>query len=385
MARAKLPPGIQEWTPHPTTGRPRYLVRWRTPQRKARMQVFDRLVDAKAHKAQVDAAKLAGTYIDAATGRQTFDAFAEEWAAAQDGWKEGTREAWPTIRRRLEPRIGSAPLATIDQLALKRLRGDLAKKYAPKTVTLTMAYATMILRAAYASRRIAHDPTAGLRAKKVRADDQGGHVGPDQVPTRAEALAILAGTPATFRAGVALGLAGLRIGEVLGMTADRLELEHRRVTIDRQMQRYRGESKLTTPKAEKVRTITVPNLVAVELRRHLRDRPEGILFRGLRGTEMMRRDQFYDSAWKPALRAAGLPPGRFVFHSLRHFCASTLLAEGAPITAVAGHLGDTVETVTRTYVHWLRDDRDVPAEVLDRVLAPPAALPARDEPAVEGV
>jgi site-specific recombinase XerD len=32
-----------------------------------------------------------------------------------------------------------------------------------------------------------------------------------------------------------------------------------------------------------------------------------------------------------------------VFHSLRHFCASTLLAEGAPITAVAGHLGDTVE------------------------------------------
>jgi integrase len=61
-----------------------------------------------------------------------------------------------------------------------------------------------------------------------------------------------------------------------------------------------------------------------------------------------------------------------VFHSLRHFCASTLLAEGAPITAVAGHLGDTVETVSRTYAHWLRDDRDVPADVLDRVLAPSA-------------
>ena len=52
----------------------------------------------------------------------------------------------------------------------------------------------------------------------------------------------------------------------------------------------------------------------------------------------------------------------------------TLLAEGAPITAVAGHLGDTVETVSRTYVHWLRDDRDVPLAVLDRVLAPPDAI-----------
>jgi 20S proteasome alpha/beta subunit len=47
-----------------------------------------------------------------------------------------------------------------------------------------------------------------------------------------------------------------------------------------------------------------------------------------------------------------------------------LPAEGAPLAAVAGHLGDTVATVNRIYVHWLRDDRDVPADVLDRVLAP---------------
>ena len=39
------------------------------------------------------------------------------------------------------------------------------------------------------------------------------------------------------------------------------------------------------------------------------------------------------------------------FHSLRHFAASTLLTEGAPLTAVAGHLGDTVETVSRVYAH----------------------------------
>jgi integrase len=139
---------------------------------------------------------------------------------------------------------------------------------------------------------------------------------------------------------------------------------------------------LTTPKAEKVRTITVPAVVAVELRRHLRDYvAEGILFRGLRGAEMLRRDQFYSSAWRPALRAAKLAEDRFKFHACRHWCASTLLAEGAPITAVAGHLGDTVETVSRVYAHWLRDDRDVPAAVLDRVLAPPAALRTRDEAA----
>jgi hypothetical protein len=85
---------------------------------------------------------------------------------------------------------------------------------------------------------------------------------------------------------------------------------------------------------------------------------------------MLRRDQFYSSGWKPALTAAGLAADRFVFHACRHWYASTLLAEGAPLSAVAGHLGDTVETVSRTYVHWLRDDRDVPAEILDRMLGP---------------
>jgi integrase len=77
----------------------------------------------------------------------------------------------------------------------------------------------------------------------------------------------------------------------------------------------------------------------------------------------------YDSAWRPALRGAGLAEDRFKFHSWRYFCASSLLADGAPITAVAGHLGDTVETISKVYLHWLRDDRSVPRVVLDRLLA----------------
>jgi hypothetical protein len=51
-----------------------------------------------------------------------------------------------------------------------------------------------------------------------------------------------------------------------------------------------------------------------------------------------------------------------------------MLAEGVPVTAVAGHLGDTVETVSRTYAHWLRDDRDTPAAALSRMLRPTLAV-----------
>ena len=32
------------------------------------------------------------------------------------------------------------------------------------------------------------------------------------------------------------------------------------------------------------------------------------------------------------------------------------------------YLGDTLETLQRVYAHWMRDDRDVPADALDRIL-----------------
>lgn len=356
----------------------RWRARWREyPGGPQRTRTFQRKIDAEQFLDQVRGDLVRGSYIDPDAGRQTFESFADEWAAAQD-WKATSRQSWSAHRRRLLEHLGPLPLDVIDLVRLQGVQQALGKTYACSTVTTTMSYAGSIMRAANASGRIGRDPTKGLRAPKVRAGESDGRVGPDEVPTRSEAAAILAGTPAPYRAAIALGIAGLRVGEVIGMAADRVDLTTRQVTIDQQLQRLDNENVLTTPKGEKVRTIVVPNVVAVEIRRHLRDhQDEGMLFRGRRGTATIRRDQFYNSAWQPALKAAGLED-RFKFHSLRHFCASTLLAEGAPLAAVAGHLGDTVETVSRTYVHWLRDDREVPASVLDRVLAPTRSNPAED-------
>jgi integrase len=282
--------------------------------------------------------------------------------------KPSTRQGWGQTRRRLSS-IWRLPLAEIDRLALEQLRATLAQDYSRRVARNTMLRALAIARYAYVCGLVGRDPTIGVTAgPKRRADDAPEHVGDDRVPTRAEALTILTHTPAAYRATVALGIAGLRIGEVLGMKAEAVDLAQRRVTIERQAQPLAGQGmQLTTPKAERRQTITVPGVVAVELRRHLRDRPAGILFPG-GSNGLLPPARFYADAWRPALAAAGLE-GRFVFHALRHFCASTLLAEGAPITAVAGHLGDTVQTVAAVYAHWLRDDRDVPAAVLDRVLA----------------
>jgi len=46
-----------------------------------------------------------------------------------------------------------------------------------------------------------------------------------------------------------------------------------------------------------------------------------------------------------------------------------MLAEGVNPIAVAGYLGDTFETLHRVNAHWMHDDRDVPADALERILA----------------
>lgn len=354
-----------------------WRTRWRTPDGKPRSKVWERKRDADAHAAEVEVSKHRGAYIDPARGRVRMRDYAADWAAARD-WKDRTRKDWPVVWRRLDPLVGGLPVDQVDRLTLEQTRAKLAAKYARGVTEGTMHKLHAILRHAYASGVIGRDPTVGVAAApRRRADDPTGRVTPDEVPTRAEALAILAGAPADYRAAVALGLAGLRIGEVLGMTAEAVDLSARQVTVAQQTDGFT----VSTPKGERRRTIIVPGLVAVELRRRLRDRPTGWLFPGGGAEGTLHRNRFYELGWYPALTAAGLGPvdddgqpvdgpGRFVFHSLRHFCASTLLAEGAPPVAVAGYLGNSPEMVSRVYSHWLRDDREVPAGVLDRVLAP---------------
>ncbi len=137
-----------------------WRARWRSPEGRDRGKVFARKRDADVHIANVESAKAIGTYVDPRRGRQRFEDFADEWAEGQD-WKDTTRESWPYIKARLVPLLGKAQLAAVDQLMLKRVRAALAKEYSHATVKLTMAYAGMIMRAAYTSGRIGRDPTAG--------------------------------------------------------------------------------------------------------------------------------------------------------------------------------------------------------------------------------
>jgi len=297
----------------------------------------------------------------------TFEAFAEVWRAAQS---PADPTAVHTPLKRAYAEIGEMRLVDLSKLRLQALQKTLLTRYARNTVKLTMHYTKAVMRQAFDDGLIPSDPTIRLQMPRRDTRDSAGIVTADDVPTHAEALAILAAAAASFRIAVALGIGcGLRIGEILGVTPAQVDLEAGTLTIDAQQAR-RGRVGPKTWRGK--RTIDLPDVVLFYLRRIMGEDPTSQV-----PFLVVSRADFYKE-WQAALKAAGLDPMRFKFHAARHYCVSAMLARGVPLAEVAAYVGDAVETIASTYAHWLRDSDPMAKTALNAALGPVPEPEAED-------
>ena len=169
---------------------------------------------------------------------------------------------------------------------------------------------------------------------------------------------------------------GLRLGELLGLRWDDLDLEARTAMIRRTAQ-YLGREgvKLRTPKTSRSRrTISLsPSTVAL-LREHkvaqnerrLRLGPayedHGAVFAAPGGQLLAPYRASYE--FRKVVRALGLTGLRF--HDLRHTSATLALQAGVPAKLVSDRLGHaTVAFTLDTYAHVLPDQQRQAADLMD--------------------
>jgi integrase len=299
--------------------------------------------------------------------RESFETYAERWRESQ---VHRDPDAVRFALLRAYKLVGSVPVAGLDGLVVQKLQKQLQATYARSTTELTMVYVLAVCRQAHADGVCPVDATERFTRPRRDPQDNTGIVTPDMVPSHAEALAILAGTPARYRLGTALGFGcGFRVGEVLGLRP--CDVGPRAETISLKVQRQRRG--LVPPKSWRgKRTIEVPELVTVELRRALRANPPADLplMVGPRGGKLV-REGWYEQAWRPALKAAGVAPNRYKFHSARHYAVSAMLGDGVSLPEVAEYIGDHVDTVSGVYTHFLRDAPRTAKAALDKALGPP--------------
>jgi len=262
------------------------------------------------------------------------------------------------IRLHLKPHIGGHPLKSLDTRAVNRLWATLSKQgMSAGNVRKCSEVFASALEHAVREGMIAHAPTRS--AVKPRVVKQ-----PIEVFSDDEAVNLLAAASGDrLEALYMLAFAtGARQGELLSLEAEDVDLEDGTIHIRRTLDERDGGFHLQPPKsAAGVRVVSLPEFALVALRRHMAGRGTGPLF-ATRGGNYFLRSNFIRKEWEPLCEAAGVPYRKF--HSIRHTHASRLLAEGVDPAEVARRIGDSIETLMRSYAHWMRTGgRDTAAKV----------------------
>ena len=322
----------------------RYRARYRDAAGKEHARHFPRKVDAQKWLDEVTASVVTGQYVDPRAGRVTFDAFARVWALRQV-WETSTARGQDLVYR-------SVTFATVP---LSRLRASHIEGWvkamssdglAPTTIASRMNAVRAVLKAAVRDRLIASDPSQGVVLPRRRRAEAA-----MRIPSPAEVGAILAASEDYHRPMWALAaFAGLRLGEASAVQVRDIDFLRRRLRVERQVQRGKGELEIRPPKYGSERTVYLPDGVLALLSRHLEVFGAGTggwLIPGGGGGPVA--PSTANAWWMRTTARAGVSAR---LHDLRHFYASGLIADGCDVVTVQRALGHASATTTLdTYSH----------------------------------
>lgn len=351
-----------------------YRARYRDDAGKEHARHFKRKIDAQRWLDEVTASIVTGQYVAPKAGRITFREYANAWLDAQVN-RESTETTYRGhLNRHVYPVIGDLPLEKILTSTVQGLikgmsiDSDDRSALAPATIETVYKVVASVFRAAVRDRKIARTPCDGINLPEVHKTRV--------QPLAASQLDVLAeNLPERLRALVILGAGtGVRQGEALGLTRDRLRLlgKDPMITIDRQLvTRAGGTTVFAPPKtASSVRTIPLPKVVVNALNEHIAAFDIGahdLLFTW-QGQGITR--QRFGHLWRPAAAAAGLTDATGTgMHALRHYYASLLIRYGESVKTVQDRLGHKSATETLdTYSHLWADSDDRTRAAVDSVL-----------------
>jgi integrase len=262
------------------------------------------------------------------------------------------------VRIHLKPRVGGIPLRKLTVAQVTKLWADMDREGVTtgNIKKCSEVFATA-LEAAVTEGKIPVAPTANASKPQVHREEV-------EVFTREEVRAILkAADGDRFEALYALAVGtGAREGELLALGKEHFDVVAGTVRIAQTLDERGGEFFLNPPKSHSGnRTVSLPAFALDAVKAHLKDREAGGVFQTKNRTYLTRTN-FIRKEWKPLLAKAEVRYRKF--HALRHTHASELLAAGVDPLEVAKRIGDKIETLMRSYAHWIpTTNRDTAAKV----------------------
>ncbi|MEG1593163.1 MAG: site-specific integrase [Oscillibacter sp.] len=157
---------------------------------------------------------------------------------------------------------------------------------------------------------------------------------------------------------------GLRIGELLALGAEDINLEAGTLSVTKSFQSIAGREVVTEPKTKKSRRVLpLPDKLCVELREYM-----AALYEPKPGDRLFPfTKSYFHKQMEAACAVCGIEKIRL--HDLRHSHASLLIHLGVPIILVSERLGhENIETTLRTYSHLYPAKNDEAMKKLDDLM-----------------
>ncbi len=227
-----------------------------------------------------------------------------------------------------------------------------------------------ILNTACTDRLIALNPCTITGAGVERSPER-------PVATLAQVWTLADAVPPRFRALVlTAAFAGLRFGELAGLTRGSIDLEAGTITIVQALvERDDSSLSIGPPKSEAgLRTFAIPAVLIPELADHL-DRyvapgDGALVFVGAKGSPLRRPN--WSVLWRSVTRAVGVEGLRL--HDLRHTCNTLTAATGASTRELMHRMGHASARAALRYQHATRERDEVIAAALSELIGASAKV-----------
>ncbi len=284
---------------------------------------------------------------------QTFADAVNKWrqAVAPNLSPSTVRQRESYLRVHILPRFGQLALPEIGVHEIQQFATDLRKSLSQKSAVNIVSSVFAIFD--YARR-------CGMKVSNVGFTDLqlGSAATQSDIAffTRGQATLIIEAAPEPFKTLFAVAWStGLRAGEILALTLDDLNFNHKTVRVNKSIDDATREVRQPkTPKsiAELPMTTALESKVRDYIHCHWKPNPAQILFPNRKGTRPRSRDNVVRVGLKPVLRKLGIPEHNTGLHAFRHGLATELAEASVPLTVLQNQLRHAdVKTTLRVYSH----------------------------------
>jgi integrase len=316
--------------------------------RRTAPSTFRTKADANAWLTVRQSELLRGEWLDPDLGRVPLDAYATKWIR-EHRLSPRTRDLYEGLNRlHIRPFLGSVALGALTTERIRAWRAELLRSDRSE-VTAAKAYRLLraILNTAVDDGRISRNPCRIKGADQERAPER-------PVATVSQVFALADAVGSQYRAFVlTAALTSMRWGELIALRRRDVDLDSGLIFVQRSLIERGGILEPSPPKNNSVRIVTIPTVLADELRQHLTRVPAGpdsLVFTGERGATPRRGNWRANVGWTDALAAAGLPKG-FHFHDLRHTGNHLVAQSGASTRELMHRMGHSTMRAALIYQH----------------------------------